>query len=369
MNLREGRQWLEWALRHTQETATVTRGWALAGLARILWIQGHHEQAQARAEASRVIGERLNDKVVAAHADHVLGLVALSQGHWERARSLLEQSLGVWRDVGRRSFEAFSLFLLARVDRGVGDDGASVRRALEALALFRQIEHAAGAATTLIHLGTLARDGGDDRGAASAYVEALELSGGLGDRFTLVQALGGLVDLAVRHARADVAAALIGVLDTLTQETGLTPLRGLGGDQDLAAPAVITVLGPAQFAELREAGRRLRRDHVVDLARTVMAPLIADGEQDARGIVVEGHAVPPAKTIRRLAGPAPPIGLTFREQEVLGLLCQRLTDAEIAAHLFLSPRTVNHHVAKVLGKLGVANRREAAAQAARRGLV
>ena len=61
--------------------------------------------------------------------------------------------------------------------------------------------------------------------------------------------------------------------------------------------------------------------------------------------------------------------LTFREQEVLALLCQRLTDAEIAARLFVSPRTVNHHVANVLGKLGVANRREAAALAARRGLV
>ncbi|MDF3042969.1 MAG: hypothetical protein K0Q71_5675 [Thermomicrobiales bacterium] len=46
MNLREGRQWLEWALSHTPENATFSRGWALAGLARILWIQGHHEQAQ-----------------------------------------------------------------------------------------------------------------------------------------------------------------------------------------------------------------------------------------------------------------------------------------------------------------------------------
>jgi DNA-binding CsgD family transcriptional regulator len=53
---------------------------------------------------------------------------------------------------------------------------------------------------------------------------------------------------------------------------------------------------------------------------------------------------------------------------VLGLLRHRLTDAEIAQRLFISPRTANHHVASILNKLGAANRREAAAFAARLGL-
>ncbi|MFN8589891.1 MAG: helix-turn-helix transcriptional regulator [Thermomicrobiales bacterium] len=53
--------------------------------------------------------------------------------------------------------------------------------------------------------------------------------------------------------------------------------------------------------------------------------------------------------------------LTQREWDVLVLLCQRQTDLEIAARLFISPRTVATHVSSILVKLGAANRREAAA--------
>jgi DNA-binding NarL/FixJ family response regulator len=63
------------------------------------------------------------------------------------------------------------------------------------------------------------------------------------------------------------------------------------------------------------------------------------------------------------------IGLTRREQEVLGFLCHRLTDAEIAERLFISVRTVECHVARILDKLQATNRREAAAAALLFGLV
>ena len=60
---------------------------------------------------------------------------------------------------------------------------------------------------------------------------------------------------------------------------------------------------------------------------------------------------------------AHPAGLTSREAEVLGLLGEGLTNAQIAARLVLSPRTIDHHVSAVLGKLGVATRAEAAERA------
>lgn len=65
----------------------------------------------------------------------------------------------------------------------------------------------------------------------------------------------------------------------------------------------------------------------------------------------------------------PAVRFTRREWEVLECLCHRLTDAEIAARLCISRRTVGTHVGSILGKLGAANRRDAAAIAVQHGLI
>jgi DNA-binding CsgD family transcriptional regulator len=61
--------------------------------------------------------------------------------------------------------------------------------------------------------------------------------------------------------------------------------------------------------------------------------------------------------------------LTRRESEVLDLICAGYTNAAISAELFISAKTVDHHVSAILAKLGAPNRNAAAAQAARLGLV
>jgi DNA-binding CsgD family transcriptional regulator/tetratricopeptide (TPR) repeat protein len=72
-------------------------------------------------------------------------------------------------------------------------------------------------------------------------------------------------------------------------------------------------------------------------------------------------------------GPRPgtrrnPANLTARELEVLALITEGLRNAEIAERLFLSPKTVDHHVSAILRKLGVHTRGQAASEAVRLGL-
>ena len=67
--------------------------------------------------------------------------------------------------------------------------------------------------------------------------------------------------------------------------------------------------------------------------------------------------------------PAGRYGLTDRELVVLRLLAAGLTNAQIGAELFISPKTASVHVTSILRKLGVAGRVQAAALAERVGLL
>lgn len=104
-----------------------------------------------------------------------------------------------------------------------------------------------------------------------------------------------------------------------------------------------------------------------------------EAQREALGILTEIGAVPMGDLVRaalRESGaegvPARPRThggeLTDRQQEVLTLLAEGLTNAEIARRLRISPKTAGHHVSAILERLGVATRTEAAAMAIRHRL-
>ncbi|MGY1700366.1 ATP-binding protein [Geodermatophilus sp. SYSU D00766] len=109
---------------------------------------------------------------------------------------------------------------------------------------------------------------------------------------------------------------------------------------------------PAALAEALETARALGA-----------APLAARVTRRLRALGL------PVRHGRRGTTRAHPAGLTARQEEVLRLLAEGLTNAEIATRLVVSPRTAEHHVTAVLGRLGVRGRREAIRRAGELGLL
>lgn len=86
-----------------------------------------------------------------------------------------------------------------------------------------------------------------------------------------------------------------------------------------------------------------------------------------RDLRASGQSVVPAR--RRAATRANPAGLTARQVDVLRLLDDGLTNVELADRLFLSVKTVDHHVSAILNKLDVGKRRDAVRKARELGLL
>jgi DNA-binding NarL/FixJ family response regulator len=100
----------------------------------------------------------------------------------------------------------------------------------------------------------------------------------------------------------------------------------------------------------------------VDVARR------AHAELDALGARREADAALALMRELGAKGPAGPrtLGaLSRREREVLRLIGEGLTNAEVAARLYISPKTAEHHVSRIYAKLGLRSRAEAAAYAVR----
>lgn len=183
--------------------------------------------------------------------------------------------------------------------------------------------------------------------------ETIAIAQALGVERTIIFAVAGLAQVILTTPQPERAAHLLGAIAAKQDATGFMAVLAETQVRQTVAEAR-AALGDVAFTHGWEAGRHL---------------LWADAIREALAALEATPSMSPTHGLLR-GQPAPAdVDLTFREQEVLGLLCQHLTDSEIAAHLFVSPRTVNNHVANILGKLGVRNRREAAALAARHGLI
>jgi ATP/maltotriose-dependent transcriptional regulator MalT len=313
-------------------------------------------------------------RVLGTHCKLAFGGVLSAAGRWAEAEAALLEALGpdASASVGHR-VEATARLAELRTYQGRIDDAAE---------LLATIEDAAVAAGPLavVHL----RRGQPDLAAAVLRAAIRQM---VGDVLRGGPLVALLVDAEL--ARGDIAAAeeATALLHSMAAVVDTPHIAALAAVADGRIALAADQPGDA-MAAFEQAGQQLASgEHPLLLAGThldLAEAHAALGDTSAAVTAARAaHAAAQrlnatalsdraAATLRRLGASAPRsaattdslAGLTARELEVLEGVQRGNSNAEIAAALYLSPKTVEHHVGRILSKLGVRTRAEAAAVAA-----
>jgi DNA-binding CsgD family transcriptional regulator len=329
IGLREG-------LRYAEEIEqSYCRSIMAATSAHVAWAGGRWDEAVGTAELELV---EPGSRRAIVSSRNALGFVALGRGLVDRAHDLLDESLAISRPSHESELILPALWGKAEVALVAGDAARALRHCEEALELGLQT----GDAPSLVpFVVTGVRAALADRRPEAAERWLAQVSPLLHDWIDLAAPAIAQADGLIRLAAGSLVAARTSL------ETAVSGWDARGR------------IWEATWARIELATCLLRSSRYVEATR-----LIADIQATARSL----GSAPLASRAEELARRARGRGadeeawypLTAREFEVARAIAEGKTNAEIAAALFVSPKTVSAHVEHILAKLGASRRAEVA---------
>jgi predicted ATPase/DNA-binding CsgD family transcriptional regulator len=315
---------------------------------------GDQDVARSSLVESVEIYRELGDGPRATAVLSELGYLSAEAGDWETARSSLEQSLRLTRQSGDEHGIALTRSYLGIMAVLRGEHDSARAHLEESLEVLRRLGELPEVKVCSFYRGLLACDEGNYATARARFAETVEDAPLLQlYRYAVPWVLQGYAKLATgegHHARAlRLAGAAAALHQTLGQSVGLASKAYFRRSLEPAWRALGEQEGKAAFEE----GQAMTFEEALVYA---LEEPPQKGAEDTSGVAQEAIGVTPT-------------GLSARELEVLKLVAEGLTDSQVAQRLYLSPRTVGHHLRSAYRKLGVSSRTAAVKEAAGRGLI
>ena len=289
-------------------------------------------------ELARAIGDRVGEGTALMNRGRAaLGSISIEAGGRD-----ITQALAVLSEMGDRTGIAGALLFSGLTPQFTGDVALACARFAKCVAYCEELGLRTLRARALQLLGLARLMAGDVSGGRAALTEGVPVVVASGDRFGITVGIGALINLAVATDRPRLAMRLGGVLDEFADVNQVVPPRPLRELTDQLLAPVRAAAG-ATFVTLQAEGRRLALQDAVTEALT-------DRPEEPWRV---GHGS----------------ALTPRETEVARLVAGGLSNRDIAARLFLSVRTVDVHVDRVLTKLDFHRRGQLTAWSHEQGLI
>jgi predicted ATPase/DNA-binding CsgD family transcriptional regulator/class 3 adenylate cyclase len=313
------------------------RFWEVEGLAVLGWTLaylGEPEQARAAGEASIAIADDLGVALWAAAGYACLRLAAMAAGDADALRDASWQGLKFGPELS-----VFSQVYLAEAELATADLPAARQHSDEAVAAATRLGMKNHLMTALQASARAAAAACEFGRALGDACQALAIGRGIQCQTGIADSLECLAGLPHSAADQHKAARLLGAAGALRDKTGYQRFRLHQASHDAAVTKLRSSMGDAAFTHAFDEGTALTLDEAISYA--------------LRGRGTRG---------RPAAGW---LALTPAERDIARLVGEGHANKDIAAQLFVSPRTVQTHLTHMYRKLGVNSRMQLAREAAR----
>jgi predicted ATPase/DNA-binding CsgD family transcriptional regulator len=365
---------------------------ALYLLGTCVWQRGDFAVARSFMEQSLAVSKQVDDKKMVAHVLSDLAGMLTQQGEYEQAYALLEESLSIDRELGNIRGIAYSLRALALTIFVSKGDPARVCALLEeSLALSQELGDKSALARCLSHMALVALRQDDAVRARELAEESMALHKEIGEEWGIswvlaivakVKACQGndrasiaLYEESLALARKinsklNIAVCLEGMASVLAKQGEFVRATLLWGAAEALREAIAAPIWPVE----RDAYERSVTEARSRLGEWIFAATWSQGRTRPLEQILTAQEPATISTLipvgRSSTSPATSTaGLSRREVEVLRLLTTGLTNTQIAAQLVISLTTVNTHVGSIYTKLGVNSRAAATRYAVEHHLV